>query len=153
MLRRQLISDLLASYIALQLVTKLLANRLRSHLDNLISKNQNAFIKRRFIHDNFMMVHQIAMFLHSQKQARARLKLDITKAFDSVSWSFLLKVLEKVGFEKVWRDIISGILTTSSTQVLLNGVPRILLGTRGGSSRETPCPPCCSLLLWMPSIN
>lgn len=65
MLRRQLISDLLASYIALQLVTKLLANRLRSHLDNLISKNQNAFIKRRFIHDNFMMVHQIARFLHS----------------------------------------------------------------------------------------
>jgi hypothetical protein len=35
----------------------------------------------------------------------------------------LLEVLEKLGFGRVWRDMISGLLTTSSTQVLLNGVP------------------------------
>ncbi|KAL5684331.1 hypothetical protein ACJX0J_010716, partial [Zea mays] len=57
-----------------------------------------------------------------------------------VSWSFLLKVLEKVGFEKVWRDIISGILTTSSTQVLLNG-PRL----RASACRRAPGrPPSCA---------
>ena len=59
--------------------------------------------------------------LHQQKQARILLKLDITKAFDSVSWTFLLEVLQILGFGQVWRDIISGLLATSSTQILLNG--------------------------------
>jgi hypothetical protein len=41
-----------------------------------------------------------------------------------VYWSFLLEVLEKVGFDPIWRYVISGLLMTSSTQIMLNGVPR-----------------------------
>lgn len=67
-----------------KLVTKILANRLSNHLENLVSKNQNAFIKGRFIQDNFMMVQQTAKFLHAQKQPWLLLKLDISKAFDTV---------------------------------------------------------------------
>jgi hypothetical protein len=70
-----------------------------------------------------MMVQQTARYLHAQKQPRILLKLDISKAFDIVSWPFLLEVLKKLGFGYVWRDIISGILSTSSTHILLNGVP------------------------------
>jgi hypothetical protein len=62
-----------------------LANKLRGHLDQLVSKNQSAFIKGRFIQDNFMMVQKTAQFLHTKKQPRLLLKLDISKAFDSVS--------------------------------------------------------------------
>jgi hypothetical protein len=106
-----------------KLVTKVLANRLRGHLDQLVSKSQSAFIKGRFIKDNFMMVQQTARFLHAQKQPRILLKLDISKTFDSVNWTFLLEVMERLGFGWIWRDIIAGLLTTSSTQALLNGVP------------------------------
>jgi hypothetical protein len=60
-----------------KLVTKVLANRLHGHLDQLVSKSQSAFIKGRFIQDNFMMVQQTARFLHAQKQPRILLKLDI----------------------------------------------------------------------------
>jgi hypothetical protein len=49
------------------------------------------------------------------------LKLNITKAFNSISWPFLLKVLQKLGFGQIWRDILSGLLATSSTQILLKG--------------------------------
>jgi hypothetical protein len=31
--------------------------------------------------------------------------------------------MERLGFGRIWRDIIAGLLTTSSTQVLLNGMP------------------------------
>jgi hypothetical protein len=106
-----------------KLITKIMANRLSGYMDKLISKNQSAFIKGRFIQDNFMLVQQTARLLHAQKQPRILLKLDISKAFDSVSWSFLLEVLEKVGFGHRWRDVISGLLMTSSTQIMLNGVP------------------------------
>jgi hypothetical protein len=81
-----------------KLVTKILANRLAGRLDEIVSPNQSAFIKKRFIQDNYMMVQQTVKFLHSQKQPRILLKLDITKAFDSVSWAFLLEVLRKLDF-------------------------------------------------------
>lgn len=96
-----------------KLITRTLANRLAGRLDQLVSPNQSAFIKGRFILDNFMLVHHTTKFLHQQKQAWILLKLDINKAFDFVSWPFLLEVLKQLGFGPVWCDIISGLLATS----------------------------------------
>jgi hypothetical protein len=47
-----------------KLVTKLLANRLASKLNGMVSANQSAFIKGHCIHDNFVLVQQTAKFLH-----------------------------------------------------------------------------------------
>jgi hypothetical protein len=41
-----------------------LANRLAGRLQNMVSPNQTAFIKKRFILDNFMLVQQTTRFLH-----------------------------------------------------------------------------------------
>lgn len=106
-----------------KLLTKLLANRLARKLQDLVATNQSAFVKGRCIHDNFMLVQQTARYLHQQKLPRILLKLDIAKAFDSVSWSFLLEVLRHRGFGPGWRNLICGILYTSSTRVLTNGSP------------------------------
>jgi len=106
-----------------KLATKILANRLAPLLPSLISTNQSAFVRGRKIHDNFTLVQQMVKSLHKKKEAHILLKLDISKAFDSVSWSFLLEVMCKVGFGQRWRDLICLILSTSSTQVLVNGVP------------------------------
>ena len=37
-----------------KIITKILANRLAPHLNSLVSHAQNAFIKKRCIHDNFI---------------------------------------------------------------------------------------------------
>jgi hypothetical protein len=127
-------------------VTKCLANRLASRLDHMVSPNQSAFIKKRFIQDNFMLVQQTVRFLHSQKQPRILLKLDIMKAFDSVSWSFLLEILEHLGFGSRWRDLLCGLLVSSSTQVLLNGTPGNYIQHRRGLCQGDPFHLCS--LFW-----
>jgi hypothetical protein len=45
-----------------KIITKILASRLASRLNDLVSPNQNAFIKGRFIQDNFMLVQQTANY-------------------------------------------------------------------------------------------
>ena len=44
-------------------------------------------------------------------------KLDIEKAYDHVDWSFLLVVMEKMGFGEMWCSWIKWCLSTISFSV------------------------------------
>jgi hypothetical protein len=127
-------------HIFAKLVAKMLATRLAPRMESLVDRNQCAFIRKRCIHDNFMLVQQTARFLRREKEPRVMLKLDIARAFDSVSWGFLVEVLRKLGFGPRFRELVSILLSTSSTRVLLNGEPATTPpppGHRRG--RKPPC--------------
>jgi len=130
-------------------VTKIMANRLAPLLPSMVPTNQSAFIKGRNIHDNFLFVQQIVMKLQEKKEAHILLKLDISKAFDSVSWPFLLEVLHHLGFGRRWCNLLCLILSTSSTQVMVNGEPWWVFSITEDSGRETRSRPCCLSWSWM----
>lgn len=66
-------------------------------------------------------------------------KLDITKAFDSIRWDYLMALLQRLGFPVKWRDWLGALLYTSTSQVLLNGI--LVKESRMGEDfgRETRC--------------
>lgn len=70
----------------------------------------------------------------------AVLKLDFRKAFDSVSWDSLDRIMRVQGFNDTctW---ISKILVTGRTSILLNGVPGSWLHCRHGLSQGDPISP------------
>jgi hypothetical protein len=82
----------------IKLFAKLLANRLALLLNSLVSNCQSAFIKKRSIHDNFLYVQATVRKLHKLKTPTLFMKLDIHKAFDTINWSYLLEVLQALGF-------------------------------------------------------
>jgi hypothetical protein len=86
-------------------------------------------------------------FLHQQRQPRILLKLDISKTFESVAWPFLLEVLQHMGFGQIWRDIISGLLGSSTTQVLLNGTPGRRIFHKRGLRQGGPLSPMLFILV------
>ena len=81
-----------------KILCKLLANRLAPELSKLVSPGQSAFVRGRSIQDNFLFVRNVIKEAHKMKSPLIFLKLDIAKAFDSLSWGFLLKVLTAMGF-------------------------------------------------------
>ena len=71
-------------YSVAKLLAKILALRLAPTMNETISKSQNAFIKGRSIHDNFVFVRNMSRCYHINKTPMLLVKLDISKAFDSV---------------------------------------------------------------------
>ncbi|WVZ70260.1 hypothetical protein U9M48_018937 [Paspalum notatum var. saurae] len=83
----------------------------------------SAFIRGRSILDSFKFVQCAAVLFRKRKIPKMLFKLEISKAFDSLSWAFLLEVLAALGFSTRWRDWISILLSLASSQVLVNGSP------------------------------
>uniref|UniRef100_A0A453NMC8 Reverse transcriptase domain-containing protein n=1 Tax=Aegilops tauschii subsp. strangulata TaxID=200361 RepID=A0A453NMC8_AEGTS len=73
-------------HLVAKIFAKVLPLRLGPRLGGLDSRNQNAFIPARSLHDNFVLVRQSLKLLHQLKALRIMLKLDLTRAFDSISW-------------------------------------------------------------------
>ncbi|XP_071923243.1 uncharacterized protein [Coffea arabica] len=76
-------------------------------LPKIISPQQSGFVKGRQISDNFLLAQEIVTDIGKPSRGgNAVLKLDMMKAYDRVSWCFLLQVLRRFGFSKTWIDAI-----------------------------------------------
>jgi hypothetical protein len=115
-----------------KIIAKLLALRLAPFMNDLVSNAQSAFIKKRSIHDNFLYVKNLATSFHKSKTPTLLFKLDIRKAFDSVSWEYILDLLQRRGFPARFRDWIATLFSTSTSRVLLNGIVGPLLRMEEG---------------------
>uniref|UniRef100_A0A8R7TQP3 Reverse transcriptase domain-containing protein n=1 Tax=Triticum urartu TaxID=4572 RepID=A0A8R7TQP3_TRIUA len=78
------------------------------------------------------------------------LKLDISKAFDSVHWPFLLEVLRKAGFGERWITWICGLLASSSTRIMINGMPGRPIYNTMGLRQGAPLSPMLFILIMEP---
>lgn len=105
-----------------KVISKLLANRLKKVLPKFISPSQSAFVKDRLLMENVLLALQLVKNYHKDSvSSRCALKIDISKAFDTVQWPFLLGTLKALGFPIKFITWIEKCITLASFSVQVNG--------------------------------
>ena len=106
--------------------SKCVTNKFGPICNELISPNQTAFIKGRFIVESIVAAHEIIHAVHARKMSGFVFKLDYEKAYDMVNREFLVDMMSTRGFSPDWVNKIKSLLYNGSVGVRLNDMNNFL---------------------------
>ena len=108
------------SFVLYKMATSAIASRLKKVLPDLISNCQTGFIKGRFIGESTRLVYDIMNYTEKKQKTGLLMLIDFEKAFDSISWKFMYKVLNHYNFSSEfikWIIIFNTEITATVLQV------------------------------------
>ena len=81
-----------------KMASAVIAERMKPYLEKIISRNQTGFLKGRYIGESTRIIYDIMYYTETNKLPVLLVQIDFAKAFDSLSWNFLCKVMKFFGF-------------------------------------------------------
>ncbi|GJT57150.1 putative reverse transcriptase domain, reverse transcriptase zinc-binding domain protein [Tanacetum coccineum] len=102
--------------------SKIIANRVKEGLGDIVSINQSAFVPGRRIFDNILLTQELMRNYHRRRgPPRCAFKVDIQKAYDTVDWKFLETILVGFGFHPKMVQWIMVCVSGASYSISVNG--------------------------------
>ncbi|XP_010541224.1 PREDICTED: uncharacterized protein LOC104814739 [Tarenaya hassleriana] len=105
-----------------KIISKLLVRKLQRIMPQAVASNQTAFISGCNISENVLLaIELVADFKPRDQAQKALLKVDLSKAFDSVHWEFLLCILQALNLPGKFVGWIRECITTPTFSISFNG--------------------------------
>ena len=130
-----------------KLISKVAAMRLKPYLDSFISPQQFGFLKNRLIHGPVAITQEVLHSVKLLKKSALILKLDLTKAFDRVNWTYIRLLLLQIGVPLVGVNWIMGCITSANFAVIVNGAPSSFFPASRGIRQGCPLSPLLFILV------
>ena len=106
-----------------KVILKLQSMRLKNVISKVIDVRQSAFLEGMILLDSVLVANEALVEIKRKKRSCIFLKVDCEKAYDSISWEFILYMLKKVGFCDKSVFWIKCCLESASVSMLVNGSP------------------------------
>ncbi|GLJ39562.1 hypothetical protein SUGI_0808320 [Cryptomeria japonica] len=130
-----------------KVVAKAMATTLKKCLENVISNELSGFLKNRQILDGVLIAQEVIHSIQNKKKDGMVIKLDMNKAYDRVSWEFLISIMRRLGFCDSWCKWVFSCISSTSFAVLVNGVPTDFFNASKGLCQGDPLSPFLFLML------
>lgn len=151
----------------LKISTKVLANRLVGVISSLVNIDQTGFMPGKSTDTNLRLFTHLQL-LGPDAGTRIVVSIDIEKAFDSVDWGYMLRVLEVMGFGRIFRQWIALLYSNPRVAIRLGQNTSPFFSVCRGTRQGCPLSPflfalmmeplavalrSSGLLEWVPSRN
>ncbi|WCJ40291.1 DNAse I-like superfamily protein [Euphorbia peplus] len=111
--------------VAYKVITKIIANRLKPLMPQLVLPQQTSFVAGRNITDNIIIAQEA---IHSMRKKNGKsgwmaLKVDLEKAYDRLRWVFIRDSLQAMGLPTKLISLVMFCISSVSLQIMWNGSP------------------------------
>ena len=115
-----------------KIIAKIIVQHLKPILGEIITEEKFGFLFNRQVHDAVFLSQEEIHTIKRCKRKSFALKLDLSKYYDRVNWTFLMLVLIQIGMDLEIVNWIMGCVQLDSFVVLINGSPsNFFRSTRG----------------------
>ena len=104
-----------------KILTTALSKKIQGFSPKIISNDQTAYIKGRFIGKNVRLINDIIQYSLENDSAGSVIFLDFEKAFDSLEWNFIFEALKRFNFGAVFITYIQCIYSKCSSSIVNMG--------------------------------
>jgi hypothetical protein len=129
------------------ILSKVIAVRLKKILPKIISAEKFGFLEGRFIHEAMGSTQGALHTIRQKKQATMVMKIDLSKAYDRACWLYLRSLLIHIKLNRQVVDWVMGCVITVSFVILINGADSPFFKPTRGLRQGCPLSPYLFLLV------
>ncbi|GAU43826.1 hypothetical protein TSUD_399190 [Trifolium subterraneum] len=106
-----------------KVISKVVVERLKGHMSNLVSPFQTGFVPGRNIHENIIVAKEMVHNMNRMKGKKGffAIKVDLSKSYDKLSWEFIWRILTEIKLPNCLLNVIMHSVTSVETNVKWNG--------------------------------
>ena len=104
-----------------KILTKIISNRFKNTLNQVISKEQNYGIRNRSIFNNLFTIRELIHYSQIKNIKSCIVSIDQEKAFDKVDTEFLYKIMGKLGYSNIFINFIKKLYHKTESIISNNG--------------------------------
>ena len=136
-----------------KILMRVLARRMNEAVVQFVSDSQTGFVPDSFLPENTMLLQLLMDWVEEENEEAYLVFLDMEKAFDRCSWTFLIEGLEAIGFDQNFIDFVKLAYSNTSPpkrKIVANGYLGPEFTLHSGVAQGCPLSPLLFLIITEP---